>query len=280
MDLKESFFDTGEVKLHVMEANAGTDLPALVLLHGSTGSWGGWYRLLPRLAEGWHIYAIDQRGHGLSGRAKDLSGYHISAYARDAQALLRGFVRQPAVVYGHSWGAVTAALAAGALCAEGAGELVRGLVLEDPPVRLRRETPVMNPFMDYFAWLRGLLLADPSPKAIAAVLREQNPDAPAAALEPWAASLANVDPRYLDALLTRTAVAKGVDFDQAIRDICCPVVLLQADLAKGGAMEEVDVDLFRRNARDLEVVYFAGVGHGIHDERQEEVLAIVEKMRR
>ena len=41
-------------------------------------------------------------------------------------------------------------------------------------------------------------------------------------------------------------------------------------------MEAVDVDLFRRNARNLEVVYFESTGHGIHDEQPDRVLALVD----
>ncbi len=269
MKLKESFFDTGEISLHVMEGPQSG--PSLVLLHGSTSSWASWGGLLPQLVEHWHVYAIDQRGHGDAGRATDVAGYHLSAYARDALAFLRDRVRQPAVLYGHSWGAVVAML-----CGGPGKELVRGLVLEDPPVLLRRETPVMEPFMDYFARTREMLLTDPRPEAIRSILQEQSPGLPANALAGWASALAHTDPVYLDAVLTRSAVAQGIDFDRAIQDIECPILLLQADLAAGGAMEAVDVDLFRRNGRHLKVVYFDGVGHGIHDECPARVLALVD----
>lgn len=269
MKLNESFFDTGEVSLHVMEGPASG--PPLVLLHGSTSSWASWGILLPHLLEHWHVYALDQRGHGQSGRAADIAGYHLSAYQRDALAFVRERVRQPAVLYGHSWGAVVATL-----CGAPGKDLVRGLVLEDPPVLLRRETPVMDPFIEYFAWVKSLLLADPRPETIAATLQQQNPGVPAAALTGWADALAHTDPVYLDALLTRTGVAQGIDFDRAIQDIPCPILLLQADLARGGAMEEIDADLFRQNARRLEVVYFEGVGHGIHDERSTQVLELLD----
>ena len=39
-----------------------------------------------------------------------------------------------------------------------------------------------------------------------------------------------------------------------------------------GAMEDVDVILFRHNARNLEMVYFEGAGHDIHDDRPTQVL--------
>jgi len=268
MKLSESFFDTGEISLHVMEGpRSGSPL---VLLHGATSNWQDWQGLLPQLVDHWHVYVLDQRGHGESGRAADIAGYHLSAFAGDALAFLRGRVRQPAVLYGHSWGAVTAML-----CGGPARHLVSGLVLEDPPVHLRHETPAMNPIMNYFAWTRDMLRANASLEAFTRVLRQQNPDMPAEELAKWASAIFHTDPVYLDAVLTRSGVAQGLNFEQAIQEIACPILLLQADLAKGSAMDDGDVDLFRRNAHHLEIVYFEGAGHGIHDERPAQVVELV-----
>ena len=209
MKLNEDFINTGEMTLHVMEGPPSG--PPLVLLHGSTGNWASWGRLLPHLVERWHVYALDLRGHGGSGRAKDIAGYHFSAFAGDILLFLKERVQQPAVLYGHSWGAVTALL-----CGGPGKALIRGLALEDPPVLIRRDAPAMDPFIDYFAWARRMVLADPHPEAISRGLQAQNPGLPANALAGWADALAHTDPVYLDALLTRSAVAKGIDFDQAI----------------------------------------------------------------
>ncbi len=80
------------------------------------------------------MYVLELRGHGLSGRAADSQGYHISRNVADLAAFLRGQVGEPAVVYGHSWGAVVSYLSGGP-----AKEYLRALVLEDPPLMLRRK---------------------------------------------------------------------------------------------------------------------------------------------
>jgi len=156
---------------------------------------------------------------------------------------------------------------------------VRGLALEDPAIIARRETPVMNPFVDFFAWVLGMLQANSTPETFTAALQQQNPGVPAALLADAARALSQCDPVFLEALLTRSAVAQGIDFERAIQEIECPILLLQADLARGGALEEVDVDLLRRNARNLEVVYFEGVGHGIHDECPARMLELLDAFR-
>jgi hypothetical protein len=55
MELKERFFDTGEIKLHYMEGP--NTRPPLVMLHGATGNWEAWNHLLPELTRRWHVFA-------------------------------------------------------------------------------------------------------------------------------------------------------------------------------------------------------------------------------
>jgi pimeloyl-ACP methyl ester carboxylesterase len=110
MEPKDSFFDTGEVRLDYIEGpQAG---PPLVLLHGATGNHGSWSALFPDLAEHWHIFALDLRGHGQSGWAAGAQagpqGYHILRFVHDITAFLHKRVESPAVLVGHSWGGVGA----------------------------------------------------------------------------------------------------------------------------------------------------------------------------
>src|SRR5262249_42297682 len=100
--------------------------PPLLLLHGVARRWQDLAPLLPALACRWQVPALDFRGHGRSGRAP--GPYLVADRARDATALRRAEVTQPAVVYGHSLGG----LAALAVAAE-MPERVRAVVLEEPP---------------------------------------------------------------------------------------------------------------------------------------------------
>src|SRR5512139_1008134 len=56
-------------RMHYLEAGAAS-APALVLVHGSFDSAFTWERVLPSLAESFHVIALDLPAHGLTGRTR------------------------------------------------------------------------------------------------------------------------------------------------------------------------------------------------------------------
>ncbi len=101
--------------------------PALVLLHGVTGSHQTFSPILATLAQHAHVFAPDLRGHNLSSHAA--RAYRLVDYGLDMASFLRVVVRRPAIIAGHSLGGmITIWLAAHA------AEWVRAIHLEDPPV--------------------------------------------------------------------------------------------------------------------------------------------------
>ena len=169
MELKEIYHDSGDIRLHGLEGPASG--PPLLLLHGANTSCQYWMSVIPQLSQHWHLYAFDLRGHGLSGRAADLEGYNLSHNVADTVALLRDLIGEPAVLMGHSYGAVIAALTG----MPGA-EFLRGIVLEDPPLMLRRDNKESK--LDYFRMVYDLLQTARTIDELIAVLSERNPDAP------------------------------------------------------------------------------------------------------
>lgn len=103
------------------------DGPALLLIHGQMASWEDYASVIPELYENWHIYAIDVYGHGESTHKQEL--YYLDVNGNDIIWFIENVIKQETVVSGHSNGALTAAYVA----AYGS-ELVKGVVLEDPPV--------------------------------------------------------------------------------------------------------------------------------------------------
>ena len=120
----------------------------LLCLHGVTRGWQSFLPLIPTLALRWQVYALDHRGHGKSERAK---GYFAIDYAPDALSFLRDEIKRPAVVYGHSLGAMVAA----AVAAE-APDLVRAVILEDPPFDTMGANIESYPLYPYFVALESL----------------------------------------------------------------------------------------------------------------------------
>ena len=95
--------------------------PPLVLMHGLSGNQRTWNPVLPYLIDRFRIYAIDQRGHGLSGHPGD---YDICLMAEDAVRFLETRVQEKAFLVGHSMGARIALR----LAAE-RGDLLKAVVL-------------------------------------------------------------------------------------------------------------------------------------------------------
>jgi len=83
---------------------------AVILLHGYSDSWFSYSRVLPLLPSRYHVFALDQRGHGDSDRPLD--GYAMRDLAADVIAFMdaRGIAR--ATIVGHSMGSFVAQQAA------------------------------------------------------------------------------------------------------------------------------------------------------------------------
>lgn len=110
------------VTLNAETAGAG---PALVLLHGFTGSAAGWAAHLPSFAAAHTTIAIDMLGHGGSDAPLEAARYGIERAAADVLAVLDRLAIPRAAVLGYSMGGRAALFLAAA-----APERVTALILE------------------------------------------------------------------------------------------------------------------------------------------------------
>ncbi len=78
---------------------------AVILLHGLLGSADNWHPIALRLAESFHVFAVDQRNHGQSPHS-DLMNYSLMAGDVDEFMSARGLAT--ATIIGHSMGGKTA----------------------------------------------------------------------------------------------------------------------------------------------------------------------------
>lgn len=76
--------------------------PNLVLLHPSSGYGRMWEWTANHLGSRFHIYALDQRGHGASGRPD--GDYSAEEYAQDLYLFFREVGLDRAIIAGHSLG--------------------------------------------------------------------------------------------------------------------------------------------------------------------------------
>ncbi|AGB38742.1 alpha/beta fold hydrolase [Natronococcus occultus] len=96
--------------------------PPLVLVHGSTATHTAWEPVRPAFAEQFTVYAMDRRG---LGESEDADEYALEREAEDVTALVESLAA-PAVLFGHSYGALVSLEAA--LRTDG----LRVLVLYEP----------------------------------------------------------------------------------------------------------------------------------------------------
>lgn len=116
------------LRIHELHWRAAHSARPIVLLHGLASNARIWELCAPRLAAaGFDTWAIDLRGHGLSG--KPAGGYDFATLRKDIEQWLRAHrLRRPLLV-GHSWGAYLALDYARRNRAGAGGP--RGLVLVD-----------------------------------------------------------------------------------------------------------------------------------------------------
>jgi pimeloyl-ACP methyl ester carboxylesterase len=132
---------------HVLEW--GSDGPTLLLLHGFLEHARAWDRVAPRLANaGYHVYALDWRGHGDSEWIGAGGYYHYADYVADLAFLVPQLAARVALI-AHSMGGGAAVTYAGT-CPERVWALVavEGLGLPD-------SNPDATPER-YAHWLRDL----------------------------------------------------------------------------------------------------------------------------
>lgn len=244
--------------------------PALLSLHGFTGSLRSWDGLSRALADRFTVVAVDLLGHGLSDSPLDPQRYAAEHAVRDLVSLLQALGQPRAHVLGYSMGG----RAALQLALEHP-EIVRSIILEsaspgieaaserDERVRgdhalaelIEREG--VEAFVD--RWERVPLFASQSslPPAVQLAQRE-------ARLRSTAAGLAG-------SLRGLGAGAQPALYDR-LGGLRMPVLLI------AGALDEKYSRLAARMASAVpsaRVVVVAGAGHNVHLERPEEFNRLV-----
>jgi pimeloyl-ACP methyl ester carboxylesterase len=280
--MEEKYFNTGSVDLHYMDGPPAG--PPLLLLHALFSKWREFSVILPELEKIAHVYALDLRGHGQSGRA---DSYRIESFVDDLASFIGGVVGEPAVVFGHSLGGMLALML-------GAShpELVRALILGEaiisskflkqfadgsqPTTRWWREISRLRSPELIAEELRNELIPVPGQKeAVRArqVLGDNNPS-----FRFFAECLSQLDPKLLDANIEdwdeTYAAYKPEDL---FHKIPCPVLILQGNRKLGGLMRDEDVEKALRLLPRGRLVKIEKAGHLLHLQDRNAVLkAVVE----
>lgn len=227
----------------------------IVLLHGFSDSgrcWSPWLPFFDRFGE---VTAPDARGHG--GAPLPAGPFGVAQHVADLVPLLD----VPSVLVGHSMGAATAAVIAARH-----PELVRAVVLEDPPWRPDHTESDTSPYRDWIVRMR----ATPFPER-AAQCRAENPHWPEGEVAPWAESKGQVDPAIFD----RPIEWLSEPWRDTAAAIAVPALLLTGDPELGGIIGPDDATWVAANTT-IEVVAVEGAGHSIRRDQPERYTQVVE----
>jgi len=254
--------------------------PPLVLVHGVTRCWQDFNALLPSLTERWHVFALDHRGHGKSGRR--VPSYRVADFAADAVALIEKHVPRPAILIGHSLGALVAALVAAELPRH-----VDALVLEDPPGSTLADNIRQSRFNLQFTNTERLLATTRDVEILTRELAAMSVQRPSdgavvrfselrdmSAIRFGAECLLQMDPAVLTTLV-RGRWFEGIDWFGSLAKIECPTLLLRADPACGGMLDESEAARITSLIPRCLRVDFPGIGHSIHSSQPDKMLALV-----
>jgi pimeloyl-ACP methyl ester carboxylesterase len=237
------------------ETSAGQ--PAILMLHGGGQNRFSWKNTGQILADrGYHVVAIDARGHGDSDRASD-ADYAIETLTADIMRVLASIGR-PVVLIGASMGGLT-----GILAADCAGpEKVTRLILVDVVPRFEKTGSArIRDFM--FSGIDGFDSLDQAADAVAAYLPHRTkPRSP----EGLKKNLRLRDGRWYwhwdPAFMTKPGddpELRTEKFEQAAVDLKIPILLIRGKLSDVVSPE--GVRNFLAEVPNAEFVELSDAGH-------------------
>jgi pimeloyl-ACP methyl ester carboxylesterase len=112
------------ITLHYVRGGTG---PAVILLHGFPEDWYAYHKVMPRLAQKFHVVAVDLPGIGGSGPAP--GGYDAAKMADDVHLLAQQLRLQRVYVVGHDVGGMVAYA-----YARRYSETIRGAMILEAPL--------------------------------------------------------------------------------------------------------------------------------------------------
>lgn len=218
-----------------------------LLVHGLSSSGASWWRVAEALADdGWHVTAVDLRGHG-DGPAAD--SYRVEDYASDLPA------ENWDLVIGHSLGGACAVLAAAD------PQFARRLVLLDPVLEIPDEQ-----FDEVLAdQLSEVELTEESLYELKPHWHERDRSA------------------KLDAVraIGATAVGRSITDNRpwnlvlAARSLRIPTLILGGDPSVYSMLATDTADALAATNPLVEYTVVAGAGHSPHRDRPEHTLALL-----
>lgn len=258
------------IRWHVQVMGSG---PAVLLLHGTGAATHSWRALAPLLAQNFTVVAPDLPGHGFTGRLPGRAS--LPAMAAAVADLLRALDVAPALAIGHSAGAaILARMALDRSIAPAALVSLAGALL-----------PLGGPVGRLFSPLAGLLALTPlvprifawtasDDRAVERLIRETGSAIEPAGMALYARLLR--DPGHVGGALAMMADWNLDALDRALPSLPVPLVLVVGSRDRTIPPEQAEA--VRRRVPGSRIVRLSGAGHLVHEERPEQVAALIAEL--
>jgi pimeloyl-ACP methyl ester carboxylesterase len=261
---RERTIAAGGVEIAVTEfPNPGR--PPVVLLHGLGSRGQSWWPVIDPLAARFHLYQLDLRGHGASG--KPSAGYLVEHYAADLDAALDALdlnEGEPRIM-GHSLGALVALYWASERPSRAAA-----LVVEDPSLRV---PPNIVEAFDGWQQLAAL-----TPAQAAAWYRQEYPDWSDEDCLRRAETITSTAPGVFTELRAEAQEALGrgaTDRMHIFSGVQSPTLLLYGSRELGSMVTSADAERFVQIMPRGRAIQLPGAGHSLHRDASDAFLEAV-----
>ncbi len=245
--------------------------PAVVLLHGFTGSTATWRTLAAGLQDRYYVVLFDLWGHGQSSIPSDISAYDMSHQTADLEQAVTALGLEQFLLIGYSMGGRVALGYASAY-----PERISGLLLEsaspglaeererqerrrnDSRLAERLRTEKLERFVDYW---QGIPLFDTQrqlPSSVRETLRRER---------------LNQSPEGLANSLEGIGTGSQPSYWKVLATLGFPVLLVTGKLDVKFTKLADEMERFFPNVGRKEV---EGAGHAVHVEKPREFATIVE----
>jgi pimeloyl-ACP methyl ester carboxylesterase len=247
--------DASGVPIHLVELPG--DGPPLLLIHGIGMDWRVWQAISRRLHPYFHLYFVDLRGHGNSG--KPATGYSVAQYAADVEDVIDALGLTGLTIVGSSLGGMVA------LALEAPVDVITHRILVDPPLT---GGPVRDP-----ATFSEILRLKDDEHALTAYLASTNPGVGNYYLRTMAEMWREAAEGVITDMLAHSR--DYFDLDGHLPHIDAPTLIMQADPECGGVLRDDQAGHALSLLPLGRLVKVAGSGHAIHASKPDGFVRLV-----
>ncbi|MGG1324558.1 alpha/beta hydrolase [Priestia megaterium] len=266
--MKEKIFNFENVHLNYVETNLSLSNMPLLLIHGGTARWNTFETIISDLGKVAHVYAVDLRGHGLSGRKNQ--NYRLRDYVEDMTIFLKKCITKPSLIFGHSLGGMIALMIAAKHPL-----LVKGVIIGDAPLTrevLKEGSNELTKWRDKIQYYHMNQIETKTAKET----DFKSSNTRKRLINEMMTNLTYMDPDVLTAMIDRFEdTYAGYKVEDLFPRIQCPMLLLQGNPKLGGVISDKEAEKALKMSPNLQHKKIKNAGHTLHLEDKEEVLAIV-----